>query len=455
MPLPNDSDSILKIDFVLKQYKDPVRIFKELHSVFPNHMPSSEQFRASYQPGMDTYALLNALSSEKTASKPQDSHLSQNNNAKHGNRKDPLEVRRPELKVNNWRDNYDDPTCILLESLGDTKLVDMCEKDVRTQYESTGNMLFVLEAFFRRVDRLTGGLSEAELLHSKPKDKAYTLYDGGGLYLVVNPDNTKQWYFQFSLMVNTRKRPVKVNPDFSKQWQVKTRIHKCRAKHIGDYPKINLHYARRYREAANNLLVKRKYPFSKKNNIEAIIDCIYDDEKDVPIPAWMAQALADGFKHYYSRRFLSGKQDTTLDAVFGIEGKNRFHEFSDFSIDNRTLVNKAREVQWYCNLKFAPALEFARRIIECEYTADGSNFDDEELYRFTHAELKTICQDESRGKYGSYAKWYQDKEYGYLANRMLRDSFFELIEILDESSKTSLKIEIEAAMNDTHKRLFK
>ena len=445
-------DSLGKIKSILNKHNrnNFNRIFKDILDAFPGQEPTHQQFTEAYHTEITARQLLRALHPKKSSQESQSQRLPSKKNVKYGNRKDPLEVRYPKRKINNWRDNYSDPTYILMDSIGDVKLCNMIDKETQGIYEATGNMLFVLKAFFHRVDQLTGGLSEAELQNAKPKEKAYALFDGGGLYLLVQPDGRKQWYFEITLKVKSRKTSVEI-PD----WHVETRIDKRRSKQIGDYPEFSLHYARRYREAAKLLLAKRKYPFSNKNDIEAIIDGINDYEKDVPIQAWMAQALADGFKHYYSRRILSRKQDTTLDAVFGIESKKRFDEFSDFSIDNSKLVDEARNIQWHCNLKFAPALEFALQKIKLEQTARGDNFNGQELYRFTHAKLKTICADESRGKYGSYGAWHKAKEFGFLAPNSLREGFLEIIAAYDECCKTTLKAEIETAMKDLQKRHFK
>jgi hypothetical protein len=184
------NEALEKIEIILKKFNrdDYVGIYKAFLDAFPGQVPPNREFVAVYNPDITARHLLRELYSVNSPQEPQKRRPPLNKNAKYGNRKDPFEVRRPVLKVNNWREKYADPTCILLESLGDTELVDMCEKEVRIQYEATGNILFVLEAFFRRVDQLTGGLSEARLQDAKPQEKAYALHDGGGLCLLVHPD---------------------------------------------------------------------------------------------------------------------------------------------------------------------------------------------------------------------------------------------------------------------------
>ena len=40
-------------------------------------------------------------------------------------------------------------------------------------------------------------LNESLIKHAKPKDKAYKLSDGGGLYLLVNPSGSKYWRMKY------------------------------------------------------------------------------------------------------------------------------------------------------------------------------------------------------------------------------------------------------------------
>jgi len=36
-------------------------------------------------------------------------------------------------------------------------------------------------------------LTDIQVKNAKPKDKLYRLTDGGGLYLLINPDGAKYW----------------------------------------------------------------------------------------------------------------------------------------------------------------------------------------------------------------------------------------------------------------------
>jgi len=47
--------------------------------------------------------------------------------------------------------------------------------------------------------KLVTPLTDIQVRNAKPKDKAYKLADGAGMYLLVNPDATKYWRFDYRL----------------------------------------------------------------------------------------------------------------------------------------------------------------------------------------------------------------------------------------------------------------
>lgn len=82
--------------------------------------------------------------------------------------------------------------------------------------------------------RITKPLTNTEVKQAKPKDKIYTLSDGGGLQLRVKPNGSKLWLLDYA-------RPyTKVRTSLS----------------FGQYPDISLKNARSEREAARELLAK-------------------------------------------------------------------------------------------------------------------------------------------------------------------------------------------------------
>lgn len=264
-------------------------------------------------------------------------------NAKYAHRRDPLSVESPSIKRRNWRKDHDDPSIVFSspESKGDISLCNMMSEDARREYEATGNILYVLQAFYQRVDFLSGSLSEEYVQGIESQDSDREYHDGGGLYLLVTPDGTKEWHFEYPLAGEGR--------DYR----------------FGNYPADSLSYARRYTLAARDLLCKGKDPSCIQYEHELLVrvDCVHESEPDVPIPAWMAQALSDGFKHYYSRRFLS-RENISLDTAFGIEGSKRQEEFDLFTIDTSKLLEKTRELQWYFQLAFSTACKHALELLK-------------------------------------------------------------------------------------------
>ncbi len=344
-------------------------------------------------------------------------------NEKHANRRDLLEVVHPVVKQKNWLKKYDDPSVVFstAESKGDIQVANMMSEEARVAFETSGNMLHVLEAFFQRVDLLVGKLSEiyvrevthADLAGDGVKDSPCELHDGCGLYLLIFPDGTKEWHLAYRFSGEPK--------DY----------------HLGNYPDHSLSYARRFSLAAHDLLRNGKDPVAPehKNELIARIECIYEKEPDVTIPAWMALALADGFKHYYSRRFLH-QEAVSLDNALGIDGKKNQEEIDFFTVDTRKLVEKARELQWYFRCSFASACKAAEQIFRAEMDVLGQehNSSKSDLYLFNHATLKTICEQEARGEYGSYAGWCERHNRTPYANERCRDAYIQYLHAIGVSA---------------------
>lgn len=88
--------------------------------------------------------------------------------------------------------------------------------------------------------KLTAKACEA----AKPKDKAYKLFDGGGLYLEVKPPNSKLWRLKYRYLGKEKKL--------------------C----IGEYPTISLAEARDHRDEAKKLLANGHDPSAVKQEIK-------------------------------------------------------------------------------------------------------------------------------------------------------------------------------------------
>ncbi len=83
-------------------------------------------------------------------------------------------------------------------------------------------------------------LNDIQCKSAKPKDKAYKLFDGGGLFLEVTPKNSKLWRLKYRFLNKEKKLS------------------------IGPYPLVTLAEARMHRDAAKKLILEGKDPSSLK-----------------------------------------------------------------------------------------------------------------------------------------------------------------------------------------------
>ncbi len=84
--------------------------------------------------------------------------------------------------------------------------------------------------------RLTKPLTNTEVNNAKPKVKEYTLSDGKGLYLLVKPNGSKLWRFNYYKPLTTPKKRALLG--------------------VGKYPEISLQQARAIREEYLSLLAQ-------------------------------------------------------------------------------------------------------------------------------------------------------------------------------------------------------
>lgn len=94
--------------------------------------------------------------------------------------------------------------------------------------------------------RIIKPLVVSQIETAKPKEKPYKLFDGGGLYIQINPCGTKNWYF-------TYRRPFLKKPNTIA---------------LGPYPYVSLMDARKVREEYREDVVKNVDPQEKKKAIE-------------------------------------------------------------------------------------------------------------------------------------------------------------------------------------------
>ncbi|MFT6201774.1 MAG: integrase [Granulosicoccus sp.] len=92
-------------------------------------------------------------------------------------------------------------------------------------------------------------LNEKRIKAAKPKDKEYTLSDGGGLNLRIRPNDTKTWFFNFT------------KPYFSKRLKIS----------LGSYDTVSLKDARIERSRLRDLIQKNIDPIEDKKENDNLV----------------------------------------------------------------------------------------------------------------------------------------------------------------------------------------
>lgn len=58
-------------------------------------------------------------------------------------------------------------------------------------------------------------LTEIKCRNSKPRDKAYKIFDGGGLYLEITPKGSKLWRLKYYHLKKEKRLAIGSYPEFS------------------------------------------------------------------------------------------------------------------------------------------------------------------------------------------------------------------------------------------------
>lgn len=168
--------------------------------------------------------------------------------------------------------------------------------------------------------KLTAKACEA----AKPKDKAYKLFDGGGLYLEVKPPNSKLWRLKYRYLGKEKKL--------------------C----IGEYPIITLAEARNHRDEAKKLLANGHDPSAVKQEIK---------QEKIQEQANTFEAIAREWHKHKSHEWSEVNAQTVIDRlerdVFPGIGK-----YPIKIITHKMLLDLAQSV------KERGAHELAKRIIQ-------------------------------------------------------------------------------------------
>ncbi len=94
-----------------------------------------------------------------------------------------------------------------------------------------------------KAERKTVALTDGDINGAKPRDKTYTLFDGGGLYLEVNPNGSKVW----RMMARLKGKMIKMS--------------------FGKYPAVSRQGARIKRLEAQELIAKGINPNEQKKRL--------------------------------------------------------------------------------------------------------------------------------------------------------------------------------------------
>ncbi len=136
----------------------------------------------------------------------------------------------------------------------------------------------------------TNKLSDPEIRHAKPKDKAYKLQDGGGLYCQVLTTGTKTWRYNYRI------------------------YGKHKTYTIGNYPDIGLSEARKKRDEAKALIQTGIDP-SQQKQIQK--KAITENSFQAIAESWLASQKGNWSSSHYKRASSYLKRD-----AFPIIGRN-------------------------------------------------------------------------------------------------------------------------------------
>lgn len=128
-------------------------------------------------------------------------------------------------------------------------------------------------------------LSEMQVRNVKPQEKQTTLFDGGGLYLLITPTGGKLWRFKYSL--------------FGKE--------KLLA--LGSYPEISLAAARQRREDARKQVANGIDPGDVKKAKKASFDENAENSFEVVAREWHKKFLKDKSDSYRDKMMANFERD--------------------------------------------------------------------------------------------------------------------------------------------------
>ncbi|MBW6486031.1 MAG: integrase arm-type DNA-binding domain-containing protein [Syntrophobacterales bacterium] len=186
--------------------------------------------------------------------------------------------------------------------------------------------------------RLTVPLTDLKVLKSKAKDKPYSLFDGGGLYIHILPTGVKLWRLKYRIGG------------------------KGRLMAIGKYPDVGLADARRKRDEARKLLA---------DNIDPVVTRRAQKEKAAKVDTDSFEAIAREWYNKFLNTWIPGYYMRIISAlerdVFPYIGEKPINEIMApellsvlQKIEERGAIDTAHRIRAFCGRIFRYAIATGR-----------------------------------------------------------------------------------------------
>ena len=180
-------------------------------------------------------------------------------------------------------------------------------------------------------------LTELRVKHARSKDKPLKISDGGGLFLLVQPNRLK-----------TNEKQKKVIKHGAKYWRLAYRFEgKQKLLALGVYPDVSLLLARERREASRKLLARGVDPSKNRKAIKKVKLENLEHSFEVVARKWLAsymQNKAASYREKVTHRFerylfpwLDDKPITDITSPQILEAVKRIEELGSLETAHRTL----------------------------------------------------------------------------------------------------------------------
>ena len=181
-------------------------------------------------------------------------------------------------------------------------------------------------------------LTETQIKNAKPQEKTYTLSDGGGLYLLINPNGGKWWRLKF-------------------YYQKKERLIS-----FGVYPTVSLKEARKRQAEAKELLVKGVDPGEHKKAVKQAIRSESQNSYEIIAREWLNKYAPSWSET--NRLKVTGRQEKDIFPLLGSRPISSITPPELLAalrvIENRGAIDTAHRVLQDCGRIFRYAIATGR-----------------------------------------------------------------------------------------------